>query len=412
MTARAKRNASSTMNSSDKIELGTDCYSFRNTTDTRPGAHPAFHFKLTAAPRAGYGNLMSRWESLFRSAIAERRPGLGCTLVRGAGFAASIPYRWGVAIRNRRYDRDPSRATRVSAPVISIGNLTLGGTGKTPAVEYFARTLRDQDLRVAVLSRGYGRDSGPNDEALLIEQNLPDVPVLVDPDRIGSALMGIEELESEIFLLDDGFQHRRLHRDLDIVLIDAARDFRNEKLFPGGTLRESVSGLKRAQVAILTRADRCSRNLLNGQLVELRRRFPHLILATARHSPMEWIRADADPLAAESIHGRSVLAFCGIAQPNAFRETLVELGADIRDLRTFGDHHNYTLVDVESLTAWAAASPADSVLVTTQKDWVKLGVPDLGGRPLLGLRIGFEFLTGEAECLAQLAAVLPQRVDA
>src|SRR5262245_21936169 len=168
---------------------------------------------------------------------------------------ASWPYGLGVRTRNALFDRGWKTVHRAAVPVVSVGNLTLGGTGKTPCVEYVARFYRELGQQVAILSRGYGAEAGRNDEAMLLEENLPDVPHLQDRDRVAVAERAVEELESEILVLDDGFQHRRLRRDLDIVLIDATRPPTRDHLFPRGTLRESASGLKRAGAILLTRCD-------------------------------------------------------------------------------------------------------------------------------------------------------------
>ena len=351
---------------------------------------------------------MPRFASTFLAAIRDRRPGVGNRLVRAACWWARWPYAVGILIRNRRFDRRASLAVRVPIPVISIGNLTLGGTGKTPAVEFFARYLRSLDRRVAILSRGYGSDSGPNDEALLLEENLPDVPHLQDRDRVALAGTALEELESEVLVLDDGFQHRRLHRDFDIVLIDATRDIFGEYLFPRGLLREPVSSLRRAHAAILTRCDQASPESVRLQLAELGRRFPQLLLATARHVAIELIREDLEPLETDSLQNRPVIAFCGIGNPMAFRRTLDDLGATVLDFKTFDDHHAYTRDDVESLRAWAATFPEGTAAVTTQKDWVKLRTPDFAGRPLLAVRVGLAFDSGLPELLARLEAILPE----
>src|SRR5205823_5210577 len=150
-----------------------------------------------------------------------RKRGASASVLRGLLRLASVAYGWAAGLRNRLFDRGWKRSERVSAVVVSVGNLTLGGTGKTPCVEYLCRFTRDLDLRVAILSRGYGTEHGRNDEALVLEENLPDVPHLQGADRIALARTAIEELESEVLVLDDGFQHRRLARDLDVVLVDA-----------------------------------------------------------------------------------------------------------------------------------------------------------------------------------------------
>jgi tetraacyldisaccharide 4'-kinase len=157
----------------------------------------------------------------FHALVRGERRGPLASLARLGLWGASWPYRLGVRVRNGLFDRGWKTVHRVPVPVVSVGNLTLGGTGKTPFVEYVARFYRDLGVRVAILSRGYGSDAGRNDEAMVLEENLPDVPHLQDRDRVALANTAVEELEAELLILDDGFQHRRLHRDLDIVLIDA-----------------------------------------------------------------------------------------------------------------------------------------------------------------------------------------------
>src|SRR5438876_1130985 len=168
---------------------------------------------------------------------------------------AGAPYRLAVWWRNRQFDRGGRAIHRAAVPVVSIGNLSLGGTGKTPCVEYVARFYRELGLKVAILSRGYGANAGPNDEALVLEENLPDVPHLQGADRLSLARTAVEELESELLILDDGFQHRRLQRDLDLVLVDATNPWGHGYLFPRGLLRETPRSLQRAGVVLLTRCD-------------------------------------------------------------------------------------------------------------------------------------------------------------
>src|SRR5262249_43603746 len=151
-------------------------------------------------------------------------------------WALSLVYGAAIRLRNLCYDRGWRRSYRAPIPVISVGNLTVGGTGKTPCVEYVARYYRERNLRVAILSRGYGSSDGPNDEARVLEENLPDVPHLQGADRVALAEIAVEELDSELLILDDGFQHRRLARDLDMVLIDATQPWGHDFLLPRGLL--------------------------------------------------------------------------------------------------------------------------------------------------------------------------------
>ena len=200
---------------------------------------------------ASWAGARSEYLSLVRGDAR----GAGPFLRRLGLSAASIPYGAAVQAHNLAYDRGWLRVVRVPAPVVCVGNLTVGGTGKTPFVEHVAGFYRRRDVRVAVLSRGYGAETGPNDEALVLEENLPDVPHLQGKDRVALAFSAIEELDSELLVLDDGFQHRHLGRDLDLVLIDATAPWGYGRLLPRGLLREPRRGLRRAHLIALTRCD-------------------------------------------------------------------------------------------------------------------------------------------------------------
>ncbi|HEY2909466.1 MAG TPA: tetraacyldisaccharide 4'-kinase [Gemmataceae bacterium] len=323
----------------------------------------------------------------YRALIRGERRGPLAMLGRAGLRLASVPYRLGVAWRNRQYDRGRG-IHRAAVPVVSVGNLSLGGTGKTPAVEYVARFYRDQGVRPVILSRGYGSDTGANDEALVLEENLPDVPHLQGADRALLADAAVEELEAELLILDDGFQHRRLHRDLDIVLIDATCPPHRDRLFPRGTLREPAGNLKRASAALLTRCDQVGPSELKATRDWLKMRFPNLPVAESEHRP----RGELNDW-----NGKEVAAFCGIGNPEAFRKTLENLGAEVIAFRTFPDHHAYTRGDVDDLRSWAGQPSEGAVIATTQKDWVKLRLTELAGRPLRTIRIAMEFRDGEAE---------------
>lgn len=320
----------------------------------------------------------------------------------------SLPYGMAVWTRNWLFDHGWKRVHHASVPVVSVGNLTLGGTGKTPCVEYIARFYANLDKQVAILSRGYGSPSGRNDEALVLEENLPDVPHLQGIDRVALAETATEELESNILILDDGFQHRRLHRDLDIVLVDATWPLAQERLFPGGMLREPIGGLRRAAVVLLTRCDVVGTAAADEQRQWLRKRFPHLPVLLTEHRPLELVRSFGVSASFESLTERPVAAFCGIGNPAGFLKTLERLGWLPLAFREYPDHHAYTRVDVEELQQWANDLPADTVILTTQKDWVKLRVVDLAGKPVWAVRVGFQFLEGETEFTAKLRGVFAE----
>lgn len=195
-------------------------------------------------------------------------------------------------------------------------------------------------------------------------------------------------------VLDDGFQHRRLARDFDVVLIDATNPWGFGYLFPRGTLREGIGSLRRAGMIILTRCDAVPLEELDKIRRRLSKIVPEIPVAQTCHGPREWI-GPGHTAPPEACLGRPMGAFCGIGNPNAFRHTLRTLGAEVRDFRIFLDHHPYSREDVEGLRTWADGLPADAMIATTQKDWVKLRMAELSGRPLWALRIGLEFLSGQ-----------------
>ncbi|MCZ2343742.1 MAG: tetraacyldisaccharide 4'-kinase [Bacteroidales bacterium] len=349
---------------------------------------------------------MSDRAAWFHRIITGKDRGVGPTLIRWGLWWLRIPYGIIAWTRNRLFDLKILKSTTAPAPVVSIGNLTLGGTGKTPCVEYVASFFRERGVQVAILSRGYGAEDGRNDEAMVLEENLPDVPHLQGADRAALATTAVEELECEVLVLDDGFQHRRLVRQLNVVLLDATQPVEQAYLFPRGTLRETVRELRRADTLILTRCDQVPADALGQMQSFWRKRCPTKVLASARHEPTELIRADEAPSSVDLLRGRTVGAFCGIGNPAAFQQTLESLGATVTAFRSYPDHHAYTRDDVEDLRHWGKTLPADAWVITTQKDWVKVRLADLNAVPLYALRIGMTFRDGEAEFCQQLENIL------
>lgn len=337
-------------------------------------------------------------EGYLRLIRGESR-GLGALVARAGLRAATYPYGFVVGLRNLGYDLGWLQAVRASVPVVSIGNITMGGTGKTPMVEWVARWFRRQGVRVVLLSRGYKGGEGLNDEGLVLDANLADVPHLQAGDRVKLARIAVEELEAEVLVLDDGFQHRRLGRDLDMVLLDALDPFGLGALAPRGLLREPLESLRRARVIVLTRADLVdaeARARVRARVMEHCGVKPWV---ETRHAPHSVVNAHGTSEPVASLAGCRVAAFCGIGNPLGFRKTLERMGTDVRAMREYSDHHAYTKSDVAELRCWAAAADVDLAL-TTQKDLVKLQIEDLGGVPLRALRIGLEVLEG-AEVLDQ-----------
>jgi tetraacyldisaccharide 4'-kinase len=340
----------------------------------------------------------------FHDIVSGCRRGPVAAVARGGLWLASLGYGVGVRWRNRRFNRRGS--VRAAVPVISVGNLTLGGTGKTPCVEYLARFFRERDIRVTIMSRGYGADHGPNDEALVLEENLPDVPHLQGPDRVALSATAVEELEAELLILDDGFQHRRLHRDLDIVLIDATNPWGHGFLFPRGLLREPKSSLRRAGIVILTKCGHVADEGVNPLRREVQRHIqPGTSIIASDHRPVAWQREGGSECEPRILASRPAAAFCGLGSPESFRRTLADLGIVPHLWRTFPDHHAYTRSDIDELRQWAAQLPSDGVVMTTQKDAVKLRVGELAGRELWALRIGLVMQSKEdAERLEHVLA--------
>jgi tetraacyldisaccharide 4'-kinase len=329
-------------------------------------------------------------------------------LERLALRAASLPYGLAVRLRNAAYQLGWLSSRRVGVPVVSVGNLTAGGTGKTPCVAYVARYYRRLDRRVAILSRGYGGAGGRNDEALVLEEELPDVPHLQGADRVALAATAIEELESEVLVLDDGFQHRRLARDLDLVLVDATAPWGHGYLLPRGLLREPASALRRADVVLLTRCDQAPAEQRERLRQTIGRIAPNVPVIEASHRPVELLNGDGTTAPLDLLRERPIAAFCGIGNPEAFHRTLLDLGAEVTDFRVYADHHAYTRADVEDLLCWAGGLPAGAVVVTTQKDLVKLRLPQLGDRPLWCLRIRLHVESGQDVLENRLQSVLSE----
>jgi tetraacyldisaccharide 4'-kinase len=289
------------------------------------------------------------------------------------------------------YNRSALAVYRVGAPVISVGNITTGGTGKTPLVALIARLIAQEGRRVSVLTRGYGRmnpgarvlvsdgervladaGTGGDEPRLLAEMLLGSASVISDRDRVAAARWAIENLGSEAFILDDGFQHLRIARDLDIVTIDGANPWGGGRLLPRGRLREPLKGLARADCIVITRAEHAPDiALLKAEASRLSEGCPVLLSET--HTTALRLLSEAE---AGGPHGQKsftspVGAFCAIGNPNAFFAHARKDGHTLSFTRSFPDHHQYRQSDVDSLVTMAQASGAEALL-TTAKDGVKL----------------------------------------
>lgn len=346
---------------------------------------------------------MSSW----REWLSNPHPGVMHRVARAALRLGSVPYAAAVRLRNHLYDHQILSVHHCPLPVVSIGNLSVGGTGKSPMVAWVAKWLRNHDLRVAILSRGYGQlDDGRNDEALELELKLPDVPHLQHWDRIASARLASEELEMQVLILDDGFQHRRLSRDIDIVLIDATDTQAAERLLPAGLRREPFSSLARADIVVLTRADQASPNALTRLEKLVKKYQPRAVLAHASHRASHLMAGLGIEIPLERLRDTQVLAFCGIGNPAAFFEGLTSLGAQVLATRAWPDHHAYTAADIDWLSNWERQYPA-AKLICTVKDWVKIQEARIGHRDLWALTVEIAFLSGQVAIEARLQSIIP-----
>jgi len=297
-------------------------------------------------------------------------------------------YRGAVAVRRAAYRRGLIRRTKLPVPVISVGNLTFGGTGKTPTVIALARDLVRMGRRPAVLTRGYKRlDDGQEvvvgpiprqtaaevgDEPLEMARRLPGVPVVVDADRARGGAEA-QRLGSDVVLLDDGFQHLRLERDLDLVLIDAGDPWGGNRMPPLGRLREPAAALERADAVLITKAPAEWRPVVADIESLIDRIAPRLQVFISRVRPRRVNVPGEGWLGPEVLTGRRVMAFAALGRPDGFAETLTETGAEIVATKWFPDHHAYTDQDLSEIVDQAAA--ASAIPVTTAKDAVKMS-PD------------------------------------
>ncbi|KAF0159248.1 MAG: tetraacyldisaccharide 4'-kinase [Syntrophaceae bacterium] len=304
----------------------------------------------------------------------------------------SLLYRLIIHWRNRLYDRQILKPVKLSCPVISVGNITVGGTGKTPCVIMLAKILQRHGWKPAIISRGYGAKSAQpvnivsdgksillradiaGDEPLLIARSLPDIPVVTGAKRRLTGPAAIDRFGANVLICDDAFQHRQIFRDIDIVLLDAEKPLGNGHLLPRGELRESADGLHRAGCFILTRINET--HPVN-QDIAIIARTSNIPIFHAVHQFKEMIKPEESlSLPPGDLRGKKVCAFCGIARPASFKKTLLEADAKILSFDPYPDHHIFRDYDLEELKDKFTNLHAD-YLVTTEKDAMRLaGYPE------------------------------------
>ncbi len=313
--------------------------------------------------------------------------------LRTALWPLGLLYGTVAAVRNWTFDARLRAVHKLPVPVVSIGNLTVGGTGKTPTTAWLCALAKAHGRRPGVLARGYGRAPGAlrNDEGELLQRRLPWLLQQQDPDRVAAGRRLVQD-GADYVVLDDGLQHRRLHRDRDVVCLDATLPFGNGHCLPAGDLREFRSGLRRADVVLLTRAGSLSPEQLRARVERvLALAGKDLPVHATEHAPTHLAAMPSgESVPLEQLRGRRVVLLSGIARPQSFRATVEELGAEVVHELRHRDHHRFTAAEVAA--AVAAAKAADAWLVTTEKDDARLAAFDA---PRHVLRIDLRFLHGE-----------------
>lgn len=372
--------------------------------------------------------LHDRW---WRLATSPPRSFIEHLVARGLSTLA-VAYAWAVRARLAAYARGWIRQHRLSCPVISVGNLTVGGTGKTTCVAWLAGALTTGGRRVGVLSRGYGgrvrqpcwliqrggqllcngqadvQVDGLPDEPQLLAAQLPGMPVLIGRRRERTGRQAIDQFGVQVLILDDGFQYRRLHRDCEIVLVHARMPLGGWPMLPRGPMREPLSSLRRADVVILTNADQAFDTVAAWE-ERVNAINPGAVVVTAVHEAVAlWDVAAAAPVPLDRLEGLRALLVSSIGDPDGFEQIVRQRGAQIVRHAAYPDHHRYAPADWHELVAEARTARAQAML-TTEKDWVRLrpviGDPMAGAAPVWTLRIRMQVVRGGRELDDRLAGL-------
>lgn len=283
----------------------------------------------------------------------------------------SFCYGAAVAARNWLYDKRLMKSHKPNAPVISIGNITTGGTGKTPLVIWLCGYLKEHDMNCSILTRGYKADHGKlTDEPAILAKSCTNARVIVDPDRFKGAQKALSDPDTKVLVMDDGFQHRRLYRDLDIVAIDSTCPFGYGKLLPAGLLREHLGGLRRADAAVITHYEQAQAEITYDLIEHIKKINPNIVVAKAMHEHPYAVMIKGKKISIEELKEKKIFAFCGIGNPDAFLNNLEKLGFDVVGHKIYNDHHDYTAENMSDIYEEARYLNADVVL-STEKDWVK-----------------------------------------
>jgi len=334
-------------------------------------------------------------QETYKKLVSGQSKGIAAAAARAVLRLISWGYAAIIGIRNLLYSAGLMKIHRINIPVISVGNITAGGTGKTPLVIWLCSQIKNQKSKIkncCILTRGYKTP----DEPKILEQSCPAAKIIINPDRVAGAQEAINKYNAKVLIMDDGFQHRRLARNLDIVAIDATCPFGHGKILPAGLLREPLSSLKRTNAVVITRSDQIKTSELENLEVRLRRINPNTIIAKAVHNPICVKTAKGEQIPIDQFKSKKVFAFCGIGNPDAFFSTIRTACTQLAGSRTYNDHHIYTSEDINDIYEEANYLGV-SVVLTTQKDWIKISAMKLPATAIIFgyLEVEIKFTEGE-----------------
>jgi len=375
----------------------------------------------------------------FRKLISCQSGGKSSALLRVLLTVAAQAYSIVLRVRNFLYSKGWLTVHRANAIVISIGNITTGGTGKTPLVIWLynyinqksktcgerSRTIKNQKYACAILTRGYKANNQKRatsdqrrvtrmDEPAIFAENCPQAKVVVNPDRVAGAFEAVSKFGAKVLIMDDGFQHRRLARDLDIVTIDATQPFGYGKVLPAGLLREPIAELSRADAIVITRCDQIEEHKLAELEKKLRQINGNMIITRSVHTPICAKSAENREINLEKLKGKRIFAFCGIGNPQAFLSTIKATGAELVGSKIYDDHYHYTPNDFSEIYDQAEVLKADLIL-TTQKDWSSTQYAIRNTQyeiPFAYLKIELKFTSGEDKLTALIENTLAGKIPA
>ncbi len=382
-------------------------------------------------------------QQTYRKLISGQSNGFGACLLRLLLRILAIGYSFAVRLRNFLYSKGLIKAHKVDAIVFCIGNITVGGTGKTPLVVWLCNLIA-HNYKYAILTRGYKATQNSKlktknciDEPAMLAESCPEAEVIVNPDRVAGATEAIDKYAAKVLVMDDGFQHRRLARDLNIIAIDATQPFGYGKLLPAGLLREPVSSLQRADAVVMTRCDQVTETQISKLEQILRAVNPDIVIAKSTHAAVSVNYQDVSVIPAkaeiqkdskkmgscsrrndnvEQLKDKKIFAFCGIGNPDAFLNTIKNIGAELTGSTIFDDHCHYTEACLTEIAERAKELGADLIL-TTQKDWTKVisklescNWASQSYPPFSYLAIQIKFMAGEDKLTALIKDTLEGKI--